>query len=630
MPNRLSQRRRHQARLWLKYLRDSPIPLIAFISVAAVQLLSLKYAPVAAFTRSYLGAFIQGVVITVTFGGAASQTLRALRKQRFMRNLFGTLMAHIQESGEPECEELKTAFHSLDLLKHLERSNLRSIHSIGSDECAIFVLGYQFYGHALTLEDFDAGCLTEIARTAADCDEYRRIITTLALTYVVPFDEAVALADEIEGKATTRFAVSSKAGEADLRLEAKLAQAQAESLLIVGTTSQHSGFSSELLTRHSNRISNVMVIHLSPRILTHAALSAQSREAEVPKVVIPSGQQTRDSVVDMIRRVIRILVGVENVRVMLTSVGVPITALGLTEGHLGAKIRALRTYKYMQMFPGPLKYAGNLYRFGYEISDSRLVEHLLNIYDARIADSAHSVTSDLEFDTLQRCSLAELGRWMTGLPRIVERLSAQHKSLLELLPENRARAMLQSAMDVLAAGIEATQSPEGTPIGIREHKIFIPTVGAMGADPRVILSGNELGHVSAGVLVLKDQHLLVVRKTTAPNVGRWSIPAGHCVWGESVYLAARRELQEEVGVVSDQLQLLWTGEVDEGVPCRYGKRLHLWFLYVLRTTSPITLDPSELSEYRWLTLEAVSKIRRPTPAFRVILEHVHAEQLAGW
>lgn len=613
----------------LQYMGDNPIPFLAIAAVIAIQVISLKIGSVATFTRSYIGAFAQGILATVAFGEVTADTLKTFRRRRSASRLFDTLMLQIKDSQDLKCRDLESAFRSLSLLKGLKYSYQLHLQQAEPDECAIFVLGYQFYGNSVTIGGFDAACLTEIARYAANSRSYRCLVTTLSLSYLVNFEQAAALADEIEEKATAKFAASSRSSEADLRLETKLAQAKSESLLIVGTTSQHSGFSFELIKRHASRISDVTVVHLSPYILSHSALREQSREASVPSAVIPAGQQMRDGTIDMMRRVIRILVGVEDMHGTVGAANISLCSAGLKERSLGVKVRALRTSTYLQLFPGPLMYAGNTYRFGYEISDSSLAQRLLEVIDSKIETAAFKVSSDKEFDLLLQRSIAELGRWMTGLPQIVERLSAHYSSLLELLPENRARAILQSAMDVLAAGIEATQSAEMLPTAIRQHKIFVPIMNSIANDPRVILSGNELGHVSAGVFVLDRNKILVVRKTTAPNVGRWSIPAGHCLWGESASLAAQRELKEETGLDGEGLELLWTGEVDERVPCRYNKKLHLWFLYVLRATSPvITLDPGELSEFRWLTLDAASRIRQPTPAFRIILHHIDVEKLS--
>jgi 8-oxo-dGTP pyrophosphatase MutT (NUDIX family) len=177
-------------------------------------------------------------------------------------------------------------------------------------------------------------------------------------------------------------------------------------------------------------------------------------------------------------------------------------------------------------------------------------------------------------------------------------------------------------MDVLAAGLESTQSIDSYSAHLGEHRIFVPLVEVSSSKPRVILTGNRAAHVSVGILLRFGSKVLTVKKNTAPNVGRWSIPAGHCVWGESAFLAARRELMEETGIRSDQLELVYSGEIDEGVPCRYGQVVHFWFLYQLlvETVPDITLETAELAEFKWTEISSLKSIRRKTPAFSILVE----------
>ena len=55
----------------------------------------------------------------------------------------------------------------------------------------------------------------------------------------------------------------------------------------------------------------------------------------------------------------------------------------------------------------------------------------------------------------------------------------------------------------------------------------------------------------AGVLVVRGDELLLVRRTNPPHVGAWSIPAGFLERDEPPRRAAVRELREETGVDVD-------------------------------------------------------------------------------
>jgi len=62
--------------------------------------------------------------------------------------------------------------------------------------------------------------------------------------------------------------------------------------------------------------------------------------------------------------------------------------------------------------------------------------------------------------------------------------------------------------------------------------------------------------VGVGVVVWRDERVLLIRRAKPPRQGEWSLPGGAQKTGETVFDAARREVLEETGLAIDVLGLV--------------------------------------------------------------------------
>jgi len=61
---------------------------------------------------------------------------------------------------------------------------------------------------------------------------------------------------------------------------------------------------------------------------------------------------------------------------------------------------------------------------------------------------------------------------------------------------------------------------------------------------------------AVSMAVVRDEHVLLVRRGRPPGAGQLALPGGHIRWGETLHQAACRELLEETGLHAEPVQLL--------------------------------------------------------------------------
>ena len=113
-------------------------------------------------------------------------------------------------------------------------------------------------------------------------------------------------------------------------------------------------------------------------------------------------------------------------------------------------------------------------------------------------------------------------------------------------------------------------------------------------------------YVGVGVIVFRDQEVLLVKRNKEPNKGQWSIPGGKQMIGETVAEAAQRELLEETGVKVDSLLLV--DVVDSIIPDAEEKIKYHYTLvdYMGQWYSGESRPGDDAQEVRWVHLNELS------------------------
>jgi 8-oxo-dGTP diphosphatase len=108
--------------------------------------------------------------------------------------------------------------------------------------------------------------------------------------------------------------------------------------------------------------------------------------------------------------------------------------------------------------------------------------------------------------------------------------------------------------------------------------------------------GGPHPRVGIGVIVLRDDKILIGKRRGSHGAGRWALPGGHLEWGESFEDCARRELFEETGLSLTDLAFAYaTNDVmpDEG-------KHYVTIFVTARASGEVALkEPHKCERWEW-------------------------------
>ena len=124
--------------------------------------------------------------------------------------------------------------------------------------------------------------------------------------------------------------------------------------------------------------------------------------------------------------------------------------------------------------------------------------------------------------------------------------------------------------------------------------------------------------IGIGIVVIKDDQVLLCRRGKPPNVGSWTLPGGAQDVGETCEAAARRELLEETGLTVGELH--FCAHVDTIRRDENGRvRFHYTILdFAGQWTGGDPVAGSDVSEVQWAPMDALEPYELWSEAHRII------------
>ena len=125
-------------------------------------------------------------------------------------------------------------------------------------------------------------------------------------------------------------------------------------------------------------------------------------------------------------------------------------------------------------------------------------------------------------------------------------------------------------------------------------------------------------YVGVGIVVFRDESVLLVERSKPPIRHRWSIPGGAQEIGETVHQAALRELMEETGLEADLIGLI---DVVDSITRDQDSRVQFHYTLVdfaAEWRSGEAAAADDVGAVRWVPLADIEAMGLWTETVRII------------
>ncbi|MBI2154089.1 MAG: NUDIX hydrolase [Candidatus Rokubacteria bacterium] len=140
----------------------------------------------------------------------------------------------------------------------------------------------------------------------------------------------------------------------------------------------------------------------------------------------------------------------------------------------------------------------------------------------------------------------------------------------------------------------------------------------------------EAPRVGVGAVVLKDGHVLLVRRNRPPAEGKWSIPGGLVNLGETTEAAAVREVAEECGL---RVRLQGLAGVVERIISDPDGRVRYHYVLIDYVAAPESGDlrpGSDAADARWVPIGELGRYETTEGLAAMVNKAVQLKDFFEW
>lgn len=123
---------------------------------------------------------------------------------------------------------------------------------------------------------------------------------------------------------------------------------------------------------------------------------------------------------------------------------------------------------------------------------------------------------------------------------------------------------------------------------------------------------KECDHASVGILVFKDDKLLLIERKLFPF--GFAPPAGHIDQHGTPEQTAKDELREEVGLHTDSVKLETEGKKNNRCR-RLNGDWHYWYIYKAEAQGEIRGSPDETKRVDWYSNDQIHSLANRTEQY---------------